>query len=714
MQVDNLFKRWIEIPESADLDDVRRDIIVEIAAVLFVIGWVVAIGAYGGSLKYLWVAMLVSLGAVGSFALRHNHLRSALFLLIGSVLSAIACLKWIDASTPAQYYFPIVVVISSVLVSYWQLFGVATLTATVCGILGIVQGADTFEQNQIVMPILIIYLTAFAAWLGSRQVNLSLLWLQNSYTRARDLLDQLRGERASLARTLKMLEDAYDRIEKMNYALIEAQSVAEQARQIKAEFAANVSHELRTPINIITGFSETMANAPETYSEVTWSPALRSDIEQIYQSSKHLSSLIDDILDLSALDARKLGMTIIDADIRTVIHDAMNVVSNLYRAKNLYLEMNIDTDLPKLRIDAVRVRQVLINLLTNASRFTQTGGVTISAKQLDDVIRVAVTDTGVGIAPENVHKVFEDFGQIDGSTSREHDGTGLGVPLSKRLVELHGGQMWLESQPNLGTTFYFTLPIAPQNIVRTERTGEYRVPMSGYRKTLLVIEPDSLVLRLLQRHLSAYDLIEVKQRNDLQSLIEEHQPIALLVDSHVPVDFLAPAHLPILSASLPGSLSSAQTLGIANFLLKPVSREELLDAIATLGHPIQNVLVVDNEIQLVELFSRMLQSAGETYRPIKAFGGQEALERLRNESVDLVLLDLLMPEVDGLVVLRAMKEDTVLSQIPVIVISAQYPETAETENGLDIHLMRASNGSVTDTLNLVQTLVAALPPTIKT
>jgi signal transduction histidine kinase/CheY-like chemotaxis protein len=714
MQVDNLYKRWVEIPESADLDDVRRDIIVEIAAVLFIIGWVIAIGAYGGSLKYLWIAILVSLGAVGSFALRHDHLRPALLLLIGSVLGAIACLKWIEPSSPAQYYFPIVVVISSVLVSNVQLFGVATLAALTCGFIGVAQGADPFEQNQIVMPILIIYLTAFAAWLGSRQVNLSLLWLQNSYTRARDLLDQLRGERASLARTLKMLEDAYDRIEKMNYALIEAQSVAEQARQIKAEFAANVSHELRTPINIITGFSETMANAPETYSDVAWSPALRSDIEQIYQSSKHLSSLIDDILDLSALDARKLGMTITDVDIRTVIHDAMNVVSNLYRAKNLYLDMKIDADMPMLRIDAVRVRQVLINLLTNASRFTQTGGVTISAKQMDDVVRVAVTDTGVGIAPENVHKVFEDFGQIDGSTSREHDGTGLGVPLSKRLVELHGGQMWLESQLNLGTTFYFTLPIAPQNIARTERIGEYRIPASGYRKTLLAIEPDPLVLRLLQRHLSAYDIIEVKQRNDSQALVEEHLPIALLIDSHAHIDFSPPSHLPILSVSLPGSLSSAQSLGIANFLLKPVSREELLGAIVALERPIQNVLVVDNEVQLVELFSRMLQSAGETYRPIKAFGGQEALERLRNESVDLVLLDLLMPEVDGLAVLRAMKEDAALSQIPVIVISAQYPETAESESGLDIHLVRASNGSVADTLNLVQTLVAALPPAIKT
>ncbi len=713
MRADNLYKRWIEFPESADLDEIRRDVIIEIAAVLFVIGWGVAIAAYGGPLDYLWVAFLVSLGAVGGFTLRHDHLRVALYLLIGSMIGAIACLKWLAPASSAQFYFPVVIVVSSLLVSNFQVFGVATGASLLCWLIGVAQGAEPFDQNQIGMPILLIYLTAFAAWLGSRQVHLTVLWLQNSYTRARDLLDQLRGERASLAHTLKMLEDAYDRIEKMNYALIEAQSAAEQARRIKSEFAANVSHELRTPINIIIGFSETMANAPETYAGVTWSQALRSDIEQIYQSSRHLASLIDDILDLSALDARKLGLMLVDADIRTVIQDAINVVSNLYRAKNLDLNLEVDPALPSLRIDAVRIRQVLINLLTNASRFTQKGGVTITARQINDVIRVAVADTGVGIAPENVHKVFEDFGQVDGSTTREHEGSGLGVPLSKRLVELHGGQMWLDSRLGVGTTFYFTLPIAPQNIVRPERVGEHHLPALGYRKALLVVEPDPLVLRLLQRHLSAYDVIEVKQRADLQTLIREHQPIALVIDSQARIDVAVPRPLPILSVSLPGSLQSAQALGIANFLLKPVSREELLNAIAALKRPIQNILVVDNEPQLVELFSRMLQSAGETYHPLRAFGGEEALERLRGQSVDLVLLDLLMPGVDGLAVLRAMKEDAALSHIPVIVISAQYPETTEAASELDIHLKRAAGGLVTDTLNLVQALVAALPPTLQ-
>ena len=209
-----------------------------------------------------------------------------------------------------------VVVVSSLLVSSAGVFFVAALAGATLIVVARLQGADWLDAQQIITPMVVTLLTAAAAWIGSRQIRLALDWMQRNYKRANDLLRELRDERASLARTLKVLEDAYVRIEKMNYALIEARSAAENARQLKAEFAANISHELRTPLNLIIGFSETMANAPETYQGVTWSPTLRGDIEQIYQSSRHLSSLIDDILDLSALDARRLGLTLQDADDR--------------------------------------------------------------------------------------------------------------------------------------------------------------------------------------------------------------------------------------------------------------------------------------------------------------------------------------------------------------------------------------------------------------
>jgi len=719
MQASAFWKRWISTIESGDLDDLRRDMILEISVATFVAGWLMTLAAIGyeGQLEYLPSALVLLAGSIAGLWLRTDHYRTAVSMPIITLLSAITCLQWFMPESPAQYYFPVAVVVSSLLISNLRVFAVAAIASLACLAVARWYGVNWFDPQQIVTPVFLIYLTALAAWLSARQVNMALGWMHNSYRRAESLVKDLRDERMSLARALKALEEAYVRIEKMNYALIEARSLADEARRLKAEFAANVSHELRTPLNIIIGFSETMANAPETYAGVSWSPTLRGDIEQIYQNARHLSSLIDDILDLSALDVHQLGLTVEEAGIEEVIQEAVGVVHDLYRAKNLYLNIQVDPHLPRLRMDTTRIRQVLINLLTNASRFTSVGGVTITARLVHQEIQVTVQDTGIGIAPKDVPRVFEDFGQVDGSTSRRHEGTGLGVPLSKRLVELHGGRMWLESQPGQGTTFYFTLPILihPDSGIKPHTTGSPAYALN-YRKAVLMVEPDPLLLRTVRRHLSGYDVIQVQDQADLSALIDRHQPVALVIDQSdgqdpAPPQWFAdvPRDLPLIVISMPGSLRAAQALGIENYLLKPVLREQLLDAMACLERPVQNALIVDDDVQLVELISRMLQSAGRGYHPLEAFGGAEALARLHSEPVDLVLLDLMMPEVNGLMVLQEMKADPALAHIPVIVISAQYPETIVGEGGLSLKLLRPQSASISETLNYLQALVGAMP-----
>ena len=719
MQASAFWKRWFSTIESGDLDDLRRDLVLEIGVAEFVIGWLMTLAAIGyeGRLEYLPSALILLAGSIAGLWLRTAHYQAAVSMPIITLLGAITCLQWFMPDSPAQYYFPIAVVVSGLLISNLHVFGVATIASLACLVVSRWHGVNWFDPQQIVTPIFLIYLTAFAAWLGARQVNMALGWMHNSYRRAESLVDELRDERMSLARALKVLEEAYVRIEKMNYALIEARSMADEARRLKAEFAANVSHELRTPLNIIIGFSEMMANAPETYAGVSWSPILRGDIEQIYQNARHLSSLIDDILDLSALDAHQLGLTVEEAGIEEVIQEAVGVVHDLYRVKNLYLIVQVDPHLPRLRLDTTRIRQVLINLLTNASRFTSVGGVTITARVMRQEIEVTIQDTGVGIAPKDVPRVFEDFGQVDGSTSRRHEGTGLGVPLSKRLVELHGGRMWLESQPGRGTTFNFTLPILmhPDSDIGPH-TASAPAYAPTYRKAVLMVEPDPLLRRTIRRHLSGYDVIQVQDQADLSVLIDRHQPVALVIDQSDEQDTVlpkwiadVPRDLPLIAVSMPGSLRAAQALGIENYLIKPVLSEQLLDAMARLERPVQNVLIVDDDLQLVELISRMLQSAGKGYRPLEAFGGAEALARLRSGPVDLVLLDLMMPEVNGPRVLQEMKADPALAHIPVIVISAQYPETIAGEGGLFLKLLRLQSASISETLNYLQALVGVMP-----
>ncbi len=708
----NFLKRFAPSVDLGDLEELRRGTIIEISAVVFVILWFLMVTSYDNP-QGLVVAFILLGCSAGSVWLSGMSLRAALAWLVLTLLAAIASQKWLFPESAAQYYFPVVVVVSSLLVSSTNVFLVALLANVTLLFVARLQGFDWLDTEQVTVPLFITLITACAAWIGSRQIRLALAWLRNSYANTSTLLDQLRDERASLARTIKMLEEAYVRIEKMNYALIEARSVAENARQLKAEFAANISHELRTPLNLIIGFSETMANAPETYQSVTWSPALRADIQQIYQSSRHLSSLIDDILDLSALDAQRLGFTLEDAKIEDIIAEAMAVTQDLFRAKKLSLKVETATGLPPLRVDATRIRQVMINLLTNASRFTQVGGVTITVKVVHSNLQIAVKDTGIGIAPQDVAKVFEEFGQVDGSTTRKHEGTGLGVPLSKRLVEAHNGRMWLESIAGVGTTFYFTLPLTPPSAHALYSAANANAALPTYRKTILVLERDPLLLRILHRHLSSYDVIAVEHLAELDTLIAQHQPLALIVntdeDAADSILEQLPKDLPVIRFALVGALRAAQLMGVQDYLIKPILREQLLNSVVSLSQNVRQVLVVDDDPESVELLGRMLQSAGEAYRVIKVFGGAEALARLRSEQIDLVLLDLSMPEMDGIAVLKEMKADPSLAAIPVIVTSAQQPEAASAADQLFVQLHRPTHASTTETLNYLQALIDALP-----
>jgi signal transduction histidine kinase/CheY-like chemotaxis protein len=703
---------FASLADSEDVDVFRRDIVLSMTVIMGFIGWLTLWASlHFHQTGFFLVTVFLLGGALGSAKLSSVHRRGALVCLTLTLMSAIVCWKLFFPDSPAQYFFPLVVIAAGLLELTWSVFLVAALASLAVAGVARLQGAGWLDYSEILVPNFLIYLTAFVIWLSARQLVAALGWMRATYLQARTLLEQLRAERASQARTLKQLEDAYQRIEKMNYALIEACSAAEEARRLKTAFAANISHELRTPLNIIIGFSETMANAPETYAGVGWSPVLRGDIEQIYQSSRHLLSLIDDILDLTAMDMRRLGMTVEETAIEQVIAESVAMMEDLFHAKRLYLRVKAAPGLPKVRIDATRIRQVLINLLTNASRFTTTGGVTISAQMKGRSVQVAVADTGIGIAAEDTAKVFDEFGQVDSSIRRKHEGSGLGVPLSKRLVELHNGRMWLESQPGQGSTFYFTLPVGGDRQSGLERDDWAQAGPPG-RKTVLIVEPDLMLLNTVRRHLSQYEVVAVKRTAGLPELIERYRPAALIVDrqgaENAEQGLPVPPDLPVITVQLPGQLLGAQRLGVRDFLLKPVTRQRLFEAIDGLDHPVRSVLVVDEDPALVDLVSRMLQ-AGGSFCISKAWSGEEALTQMRREPVDLVLLDWLKTGATGLTVVEEMRKSPGLAGIPVIMLGNESPILNRSAEGLDLRLLRGEQASVAEVVKYLEILIGALP-----
>ena len=284
-------------------------------------------------------------------------------------------------------------------------------------------------------------------------------WYEKKYVIAHQNEQIIRENEIELERLVKSLADSRKYLRTANDQLIKARDEAEKAKNVKQIFVQTVSHELRTPLNLIIGFSETMIHTPANYGEVNWTPELKGDIECIYQNSQHLKSLIDDVLDLAALENEKYDIHPETVDLVALINEVVLFTEPAYKAKGLTLETDLSDESLMVYADGVRIKQVILNLFSNALKYTSHGGVVISARQGERCTRVSVQDTGKGIPADAQDKVFEAFYQVDKATNREDSGTGLGLSISKQLIELHGGEMGLNSTLGKGTAVYFTVPL---------------------------------------------------------------------------------------------------------------------------------------------------------------------------------------------------------------------------------------------------------------
>ena len=351
---------------------------------------------------------------------------------------------------------------------------------------------------------------------------------QNFQDYAAEQMNEARASRAKLVLMSKQLQEYQERLRDTNRKLEIAFEQAEESRQAKARFAANVSHELRTPINLIVGFSEVMILAPEVYDQPL-PAAYRGDVHAVYRNAKHLQNLINDVLDISQLEARHLAIVKEKASLGDCLRETANMVADLIDKKGLSFALDTPPDLQPLWFDPVRIRQILLNLLVNAVRFTSAGGITIEVRVDENEVITSVIDSGVGIKAEDLPQVFDEFYQVGGVDALGERGSGLGLTLSRELIRLHGGTMSVSSDgPGRGSRFSFSLPTTQQLVAQMPTTSQLPQAAAA-EKRILIVDPDASVTAFFSRYLKSHAVSVCGGEDEALRLLDEFEPDVLLL-----------------------------------------------------------------------------------------------------------------------------------------------------------------------------------------
>jgi signal transduction histidine kinase/CheY-like chemotaxis protein len=520
------------------------------------------------------------------------------------------------------------------------------------------------------------------------------------YNEAVKRLEEARKHRAEISVLLKDVNNANYQLDRMNLMLAYARNEADKAREERDRFALAVSHELRSPLNFIIGFSDLMVNSPDTYANPkAWPPGLYDDINEIYKSSTHLMNLINDILDMGKMDANQFAFFKEKTDFNSIAGEVCEMVQQAVTSKSLKLVLLVDPDLPPVFVDRTRIRQVLLNLVTNSLRFTRKGSITIRAnRESADMLRVEVVDTGIGISKEDLPKVFKEFRQVGEGNFRSGEGSGLGLSIGRRFIQMHNGEMGVESEAGKGSTFFFTIPFH-QHIDDVEIINEISdtTPSVVSEKDsvenaplLLILTSDAFSARVFARSLKGYKVTILTDPTQVSQVVEQTFPRAVIIDdtlaSHprvVEFSQSPPFDLPILTFPVPVTRQDPRSSfpeGVQEYLVKPVPRATLLETISRLDLKVHSILVVDDDPSMIRFVTQTLKAnEGDAIKLPDdmeyqaALDGQEALRILRAIPVGAVFLDLDLTDMNGLTLLNWMQQDEELRKIPVVIISASDP-----------------------------------------
>jgi len=500
--------------------------------------------------------------------------------------------------------------------------------------------------------------------------------LQEKRLRIRQLESDEKRQVAELTRLA-------DELRKRNEEVALANNRIQEADRLKSQFLANMSHELRTPMNSIIGFSEILADRLEGKIE----PKQFSFLRHILASGQHLLSIINDILDLSKIEAGKMEIFPEEFPVRGVIESVCTVMRGMVRDRVPTFSFDIADDLPKIETDLAKFKQILFNLLSNAVKFSppdQPIAITvryIGETSHDGKVTVSVRDNGIGIDPKDHSVIFEEFRQVDGTAKREFGGTGLGLALVKKFVELQGGYVSVESAPGKGSTFSFTLPVRSRAAV-VSRMPEIALPLRESER-VLVVEDDAHAYELIASALGSAGYLSIRARHGEEALrmARESRPIAVTLDLVLPgldgwevlKSLKADAttcNIPVVIISMVENRELGLALGADDYFVKPVDRDRFLDRIRALTQNDRpRLLLIDDDAAVHALLEEELGRAG--FDIISAFNGESGLSDAKQNHPDVIILDLMMPGMSGFEVAGALKESPETANIPIVVLTSK-------------------------------------------